>query len=122
MQFDGSKILVTGASGGIGGQIVHRFRAAGAKVAVADLNVDALEGDAYLPGDLMHADYADTLPIAAADALGGLDVLVNNAGVITRGSVVETADADWELAMGVNVEAPFRISRAAIPNATVIRA
>ena len=115
MQFGGSKVLITGASGGIGGQIVHRFRAAGAKVAVADLNVDALEGDAYLPGDLMHADYADTLPIAAADALGGLDVLVNNAGVITRGSVVETADADWELAMGVNVEAPFRISRAAIP-------
>ena len=115
MQFDGSKILVTGASGGIGSQIVRRFRAAGAKVAVADLNVDALEGDAYLPGDLMHADYADALPAAAAKALGGLDVLVNNAGVITRGSVVEIADVDWKLSVGVNVEAPFRISRAAIP-------
>ena len=115
MRFDGSKILVTGASGGIGNQIVQRFRAAGAKVAVADLDVESLEGDAYLPGDLMHADYADTLPVAAADALGGLDVVINNAGVITRGSVVETADADWKLAVGVNVEAPFRISRAAIP-------
>ena len=52
MQFDGSKILVTGASGGIGSQIVRRFRAAGAKVAVADLNVDGLEGEQRVCGEM----------------------------------------------------------------------
>ena len=59
--------------------------------------------------------YADGLPRAATDALGGLDILVNNAGVITRGPVTESSDADWSLSVGVNVEAPFRICRAAIP-------
>ena len=115
MRFDDRKILVTGASGGIGRQIVQRFRTAGAQVAVADLDVAALEAEAHLPGDLLDASYADGLPAAAATLLGGLDILVNNAGVITRGSVIETTDADWNLAVGVNVEAPFRISRAAIP-------
>jgi NAD(P)-dependent dehydrogenase (short-subunit alcohol dehydrogenase family) len=115
MRFDDRKILVTGASGGIGRQIVQRFRTAGAQVAVADLDVAALEAEAHLPGDLLDANYADGLPAAAATLLGGLDILVNNAGIITRGSVVETTDADWNLAVGVNVEAPFRISRAAIP-------
>ena len=52
---------------------------------------------------------------AARDALGGLDIVINNAGVITRGAVTETSDADWSLSVGVNVEAPFRICRAAIP-------
>src|SRR5699024_4525061 len=45
----------------------------------------------------------------------GLDIVVNNAGVITRGPITETSDADWTLSVGVNVEAPFRICRAAIP-------
>lgn len=52
---------------------------------------------------------------AAQAALGRLDIVINNAGVITRGSVVEATDADWTLSVGVNVEAPFRICRAAIP-------
>jgi len=68
-----------------------------------------------LPGDLLDADYANTLPQSAATHLGGLHIVINNAGVITRGSVTDTSDADWSLSVGVNVEAPFRICRAAIP-------
>lgn len=56
-----------------------------------------------------------TSPAAAQKALGRLDIVVNNAGVITRGDVAATSDADWSLSVGVNVEAPFRICRAAIP-------
>lgn len=74
-----------------------------------------IEADAHLPGDLLHPAYADGLALAAHDALGGLDILINNAGVITRGPVTEASDADWSLSVGVNVEAPFRICRAAIP-------
>ena len=115
MDFSGHKALVTGAAGGIGAALVTRLRAAGAKVAVADCDVGGIEADAYLPGNLLDAGYADALPKRAVDALGGLSIVVNNAGVITRGSITETSDADWSLSIGVNVEAPFRICRAAIP-------
>lgn len=115
MRFTDKKVLITGAAGGIGTTLVERFRSEGARVAVADREVDAIDADAHLPGDLLDADYADGLAEAARDALGGLDVLVNNAGVITRGPVIETSDSDWSLSLGVNVEAPFRLCRAAIP-------
>ena len=82
---------------------------------MADRDVSAVEADTHLPGNLLEADYADGLPQAVVDALGGLDIVVNNAGVITRGKVTETSDADWDLSVGVNVQAPFRVSRAAIP-------
>lgn len=115
MRFAGRTALVTGAAGGIGAVITRMLRAEGARVAVADRDVSAIEAEARLPGDLLDPAYADGLPRAATDALGGLDIVVNNAGVITRGAVTETSDADWSLSVGVNVEAPFRICRAAIP-------
>ncbi|WP_299886029.1 SDR family NAD(P)-dependent oxidoreductase [uncultured Ruegeria sp.] len=115
MELTGKAALVSGAAGGIGASIVQRLRAVGARVAVADRSVDGIEAEAHLPGDLLDADYANTLPQRAATHLGGLDIVINNAGVITRGSVADTSDADWSLSVGVNVEAPFRICRAAIP-------
>ena len=115
MRFSGETALVTGAAGGIGAVIVKGLRAEGALVAVADRDVSGIDADAHLPGDLLEPAYADGLAQAARDALGGLSIVVNNAGVITRGPVTETTDADWTLSLGVNVEAPFRICRAAIP-------
>lgn len=115
MRFSGRTALVTGAAGGIGAVIVKGLRAEGARVAVADRDVSGVEADAHVSGDLLDPAYVDGLAQAARDALGGLDILVNNAGVITRGPVTETSDADWALSVGVNVEAPFRICRAAIP-------
>lgn len=115
MRFEGRTALVTGAAGGIGTAIVRGLRAEGARVAVADRDVASVTADAHLPGDLLDPAYANALPAAAKAALGRLDIVVNNAGVITRGPVSETSDADWSLSVGVNVEAPFRICRAAIP-------
>ncbi|MBB2698863.1 UNVERIFIED_ORG: NAD(P)-dependent dehydrogenase (short-subunit alcohol dehydrogenase family) [Rhizobium pisi] len=115
MRFSDKKVLVTGAAGGIGAAIVRQLRAEGARVAVADRDVSDIEAEVHLPGDLLAAAYADGLPQAAFEALGGLNVVVNNAGVITRGKVTETTDADWDLSVGVNMLAPFRISRSAIP-------
>lgn len=114
-EFEGKIALVTGAAGGIGGAVVRVLRAQGAKVAVADRDTSKVEADAHFDGNLLDPAYADGLPEAVAVKLGGLDIVVNNAGVITRGKVTETSDADWSLSLGVNVEAPFRISRAAIP-------
>lgn len=115
MKFLGKVALVTGAAGGIGAAVVRQLREEGAKVAVADRDVSALEADAHFPGDLLDNSYTDGLAQAVKEALGGLDILVNNAGVITRGPVTETSDADWALSVGVNVEAPFRLCRKAIP-------
>ena len=55
------------------------------------------------------------LPKKVAEKIGGLDIVCNNAGVITRGKITEATDEDYRLTMGINVEAPFRITRASIP-------
>ncbi|TRW95344.1 SDR family oxidoreductase [Paracoccus sp. M683] len=115
MELNGKRALITGAAGGIGGAITRMLRERGARVAVADRDTGGVEADAHLPGDLLDGAYADALPGRAAKALGGLDIVVNNAGVITRGPVTDSSDADLALSLGVNVTAPFRICRAAIP-------
>ena len=94
---------------------MRALRQQGVRVAVADRDTAGITAEAHLDGNLLEASYADGLPAAASAALGGLDIIVNNAGVITRGCVTETTDADWDLSVGVNVQAPFRICRAAIP-------
>jgi len=115
MNFDGKRALVTGAAGGIGGAIVRMLRAAGAQVAVADRDTDGIEAEAHFAGDLTNVDYANGLPIAAAKALGGLDILINNAGIMRRGPVTASTDEDFDISMAVHVKAPFQLCRAAIP-------
>ncbi|MGI9492443.1 MAG: SDR family NAD(P)-dependent oxidoreductase, partial [Geminicoccaceae bacterium] len=109
------KALVTGAGGGIGRAIMAKLRDEGAKVAAADRALDDVEAEALLPGDLTDENYCDQLPAAAAEVLGGLNILVNNAGIIRRGPVTSATDEDFRLLIAVNVEAPFRLCRAAIP-------
>ncbi len=115
MRFNNKNALVTGASGGIGKVLVAMLRAEGARVAVTDRDTSGVQAEAHLDGDLLDGAFCDGLPGQAAEALGGLDIVCNNAGVITRGNITLATDADYALTMGVNVEAPFRICRAAIP-------
>lgn len=114
-RFNGKKALVTGASGGIGTALVRALRNEGALVAASDRDCSAVQAEVAFDGDLLNQSFADGLAAEATSALGGLDIVVNNAGVITRGPVTGTSDMDWSTAVGVNVEAPFRICRAAIP-------
>lgn len=115
MRFAGQRALVTGAAGGIGAALVAMLRAEGALVAVSDRQTAGIAAEAHLDGDLCDGALCDALPGQAADALGGLDLLFNNAGVIARGPITQATDADYALTMAVNVEAPFRLCRAAIP-------
>lgn len=109
MQFEGKTALVTGAAGGIGKAIIDTLRAGGATVFGSDRSGSDLDGD------LMDADFCDALPVLATKKLGRLDILCNNAGIITRGKITESSDDDLRRSLAVNVEAPFRLCRAAIP-------
>ncbi len=111
----GKRALVTGAGGGMGRAFVQALRAAGAEVALADVSLTAGSDDECLLGDLTDPSYCDELPALAAKRLGGLDIVINNAGVMRRGAITEATDEDLSLSLAVNVEAPFRICRAAIP-------
>ncbi len=115
MTLQNKKVLITGACGGIGQAIIDKLGSAGALIAAADVDCSGIDAEVSFPGNLLDRDYCDGLPAAAADALGGLDIVINNAGIITRGKVTETSDDDWSRSVGINVEAPFRICRAAIP-------
>ena len=115
MRFQGKKALVTGAAGGIGKSLVRKLRAEGASVAITDINIGNVEAEAHFPGDLSAAQFCDELPSKATDALGGLDILINNAGIIRRGKITEATDDDFKSTMAVNIEAPFRLCRSTIP-------
>lgn len=113
--FSGKRVLITGAAGGIGSALVSLFQEAGAAVAASDIDASGVDCDFNFSGDLMDGTYCDRLPLEASEAMGGLDIVLNNAGIITRGKVTETSDDDFSRSVAVNVEAPFRICRAAIP-------
>ena len=115
MRFQGKKALVTGAAGGIGKSLVRKLRAEGASVAITDITIGNVEAEAHFPGDLSAAQFCDDLPNKAKDALGGLDILINNAGIIRRGKITEATDDDFKSTMAVNIEAPFRLCRSTIP-------
>lgn len=109
----GKRALVTGAAGGIGAAIVARLQREGAKVCGTD-RIDCA-GDVSITGDLTDAGFVDSLASEARSKLGGLDIVVNNAGIITRGDITTASDSDFQRSMAINVEAPFRLCRAAIP-------
>ena len=114
-RFDGTRALVTGGASGIGAATAAMLAAEGAVVAVIDV---AASG----PGDLryLRADLTDDAAVrgavgAAVEALGGLDVLVNNAGVGAQGGVEANDDAEWHRVLDVNVLGIVRVTRAALP-------
>jgi 3-oxoacyl-[acyl-carrier protein] reductase len=118
----GMTALVTGASGGLGSAIARALAAQGAKVALSGTREDALKavaaeigGDAViLPCNLGDAAEVDALIPRAVEALGGkLDILVNNAGITRDNLVMRMRDEEWDQVIGVNLEAAFRLIRAA---------
>lgn len=115
---DGAVALVTGGSGGIGGAIVARLAAAGARVASADLSAPAKlpAGAEHRACDVSDAQAVRELVASVAQAHGGLDVVVHAAG-ITRDRVLwKLADEDWEAVLRVNLDAAFWLLKAAAPH------
>jgi 3-oxoacyl-[acyl-carrier protein] reductase len=116
----GKGALVTGASGGIGGAIAGALHAQGARVALSGTRVEALEklqaelgdGSFVVPADLKTAQGADQLAKDAEAKLGGVDILINNAGLTRDQLALRMKDEDWQTVLDVNLTAAFRLARA----------
>jgi NAD(P)-dependent dehydrogenase (short-subunit alcohol dehydrogenase family) len=118
------RVLVTAGASGIGREIVRAFGANGAKVFVCDIDSKALEAlaievDGLLTAvcDISRPDDIDRMVTLAVSALGGLDVLVNNAGISGPTAPVEQIPPDeWEKVVQVNLNGTFHVTRLAIPH------
>ena len=118
----GMTALVTGASGGIGSAIAQALAGQGARLAVSGSNVDKLEGfrsslggdHVALPANLSDPAAVDALVPQAVEALGKLDILVNNAGVTRDNLAMRMKDEEWADVIRINLEAAFRLARAAL--------
>jgi NAD(P)-dependent dehydrogenase (short-subunit alcohol dehydrogenase family) len=109
-RFAGQRILVTGGAGGIGGAIVERFLSEGAQVAALDLR-EARRGTLALVADLRDRSAVSTSLARAWAAFGGLDVLVNAAGIYPNHTVLEMEEADWDAVLTTNLRGPFFLTQ-----------
>jgi 3-oxoacyl-[acyl-carrier protein] reductase len=119
---NGKKVLITGASGAIGREIALYFHERGAEVAISGTRVDPLNQLAselkerchVLPCNLGDAEATGNLVAQAEEAMGQVDILINNAGLTKDGLMVRMKDEDWQNVMDVNLGAAFRLSRSAL--------
>ncbi len=114
--FDGLVALVTGGASGIGAAIAAELVRGGAQVAVLDLQADLVPE----PQVGFTCDVSDDASVRAAvqgvvDRFGGLDIVVNNAGIGAQGTIADNDDAEWHRAFDINVVGMVRVSRAALP-------
>ncbi|MFH1566797.1 MAG: SDR family NAD(P)-dependent oxidoreductase [Gemmatimonadota bacterium] len=126
MRLLGKSAIITGGANGIGRATAFLFAAEGARVIVADRDVPAGQSCAariqggggqalFLEADISQDDSVDALVDRAVDRFGGLDILVNSAGVSIAGSVVDTEPDRWRRVLDVNLAGVYRTCRRAIP-------
>jgi NAD(P)-dependent dehydrogenase (short-subunit alcohol dehydrogenase family) len=110
--FDGLTAVVTGGASGIGAAAAHVLTERGAKVAVLDVN----PGDTGIRCDVSDDDEVRAAIAAVVERFGGVDVLVNNAGIGAQGDVAANDDTEWHRVLDVNVVGMVRVTRAALPH------
>jgi 3-oxoacyl-[acyl-carrier protein] reductase len=123
-RLEGKRVLVTGASSGIGREVANRFAREGARVAVGGRNpertrrtvdeIQAAGGQAVeAPGDVSQVDGAKAVVAAAVDGLGGLDALVNNAGIAprVRADILDATEDSFDELIAVNLKGPYFLSQ-----------
>lgn len=119
---NGKNALITGASGGIGGAIATALHNAGATVALSGTRVEPLEALAAQLGDRAHvlpcnlsdAEAVTALPKQAADLMGSVDVLVNNAGITRDNIFMRMSDEEWSSVLEVNLTSTMRLCKGVI--------
>ncbi len=119
----GKNAIVTGASGGLGNAIAKALHAQGAKVVLSGTKLEALQALQSELGERSFVSAANLSDPAAPAALlkdaeaqlgGGVDILINNAGLTRDGLAIRMKDEDWDAVLNVNLGAAFRLSRAAL--------
>ncbi len=126
-RFDDKRVLISGGTSGIGAASARAFAEAGARVVINGRNRERAEavlhasersrGEmAFVAGDIGDSASCDAIVAEAAALLGGLDIVVNSAGVIYHATALETSDEQWLQTMNVNVNGMFFICRAALPH------
>jgi 3-hydroxybutyrate dehydrogenase len=127
MKLEGRSAIVTGAASGIGKEIAHLFASEGAKVAIADLDLDAANATAAgiraaggqaigVAMDVTSEDGVNAGVAAAAAAFGGVDILVSNAGIQIVHPLEEFTYAEWKRMMTIHVDGAFLTTRACLPH------
>lgn len=122
----GKRALITGGASGIGRATALLFAGEGAAVAIVDLDAAGGQDVAgeigrsggralFIQADVAQAAGCERAVREVVSALGGLDILFNNAGITRRADVVDTAEAEWDRVMAVNVRSVFLMSKYAIP-------
>ena len=121
-RLDGKVALVIGAARGIGEGIAERFVEEGAKVVIADTEVEAgretagrLKGR-FIETDISRMDHAVRAVQTALDSFGGLDILVQNAGIYPWTLIENTSPEEWDKVLAVNLKGTFLAARAALPH------
>ena len=118
---DGRVAVVTGGARGIGAATAAALAGAGARVVIADVEREAGRATArdlrceFVEADVSRAPDVDALMRAAAERLGGLDVLVNNAGIVLARSTLDTSEEEWDRVLAVNLKGAWLCARAAAP-------
>jgi 2-keto-3-deoxy-L-fuconate dehydrogenase len=113
--FSGYRALVTGGASGIGLATASLLREQGATVAVVDISADGPAGFAFAQADISDDEQVERAVARLIAELGGLDVLVNNAGIGAQGAVEDNPLAEWRRVLDVNVLGLVRVTRAALP-------
>ncbi|WP_292286586.1 3-oxoacyl-[acyl-carrier-protein] reductase [Marivita sp.] len=115
----GKTALITGASGGIGGEIARALHGAGATVGLSGTRTEPLETLAAALGDRAHVlpcnlsdpEAVAALPKQAAEAMGSVDILVNNAGITRDNLFMRMSDDEWQSVLDVNLTATFKLCK-----------
>lgn len=130
MKLEGKSAIVTGAAKGIGWGIAKVYLAEGARVAVVDWDKETGEASAaafksdggeavFIECDVSNEEEVKAMVAQAVETFGGLDVLVNNAGVGVYKPVLDTSSEDWDHCLGVNLKGAFLCSKYSIPHMQV---
>jgi NAD(P)-dependent dehydrogenase (short-subunit alcohol dehydrogenase family) len=115
-EFSGLVAIVTGGASGIGLATAKELSNRGATVAVLDINVDGLAAPlAGFVADVSDRQSVNTAVAAVAKQFGGVDIVVNNAGISAVGTVEENDDAEWARVLDINVIGMARVTSAALP-------